>query len=184
MENTSLGSGIKIAMADLDIRGAGNILGKEQSGNMVKVGYDLYYKLLGIALKELKGEKQQALKDVRLDIMISALVPESFVPNEDERLKMIAEISVLSEENALNDYLKTLKETHGFVPDEVENLAKISLLKNLAQKCEARQVSVTENGYKIYFYNISDIIFENKATIQENINKVLNVFKQQISQNS
>ena len=184
MENTSLGSGIKIAMADLDIRGAGNILGKEQSGNMVKVGYDLYYKLLGIALKELKGEKQQALKDVRLDIMISALVPESFVPNEDERLKIIAEISVLDEENAVNDYLKTLKETHGYVPTEVENLAKISLLKNLAQKCEARQVSVTENGYKIYFYNISDIIFENKATIQENINKVLNVFKQQISQNS
>ena len=184
MENTSLGSGIKIAMADLDIRGAGNILGKEQSGNMVKVGYDLYYKLLGIALKEIKGEKQNALKDVRLDVMISALVPESFVPNEAERLKMIAEISSLDDENAVSSYLLNLKETNGYVPKEVENLAKISLLKNFAQACGARQVSITENAYKIYFYDKNDIIFESKATILENITNVLNVFKQQISQNS
>ena len=132
----------------------------------------------------LKGEKQSALKDVRLDVPISAFVPESFVPNEDERLKMIAEISCLEDESAIKNYLETLKETNGAVPKEVQNLAQISLLKNLAQKCFAKAVSVSENGYKIYFYEKNDIIFENKATILENISHVLDVFKKQISQNS
>lgn len=179
MENTSLGSGLKIAMADLDIRGAGNVLGKEQSGNMQKVGYDLYYKLLSIALKEIKGEKPLERREVKINISLPTFIPETFVENQDERLKMITDISALETRTQVKEYLLNLKNVFGRVPKEVENLAQVALLKNLAEICGAKIVNITEKGYKIYFYDKNDIILEERATILENLEKVLCLFEQQ-----
>ena len=184
MENTSLGSGLKIAMADLDIRGAGNVLGKQQSGNMMKVGYDLYYKLLNVALKELKGEKVVALRDVKIIIALDAYVPEWFVESEDDRLKLITEISALENQKSAQEFLHNLESTLGKVPNEVQNLAKISVLKNLCQKVGARQVQVNEDGFKLYFYEKNDLIFSQKATILQNLNHLLADLEKQIPQNS
>ncbi|MBQ9786061.1 MAG: DEAD/DEAH box helicase, partial [Clostridia bacterium] len=96
LEYTELGSGFKIAMRDLEIRGAGDILGKEQHGHLEKVGYDLYCKLLEEAVKELKGEKVKELNPIKIDILTSASLPESYVKSEDERIKLYSKISQIA----------------------------------------------------------------------------------------
>ena len=179
MENTALGSGIKIAMADLDIRGAGNVLGKEQSGNMQKVGYDLYYKLLSIALKELKGEKPKQKKEVKLNVEFSAYIPETFIENQDERLKMITEISGIETRKQMQEYILNLKKVYQKVPEETINLARLSLLKNFATNAAAKQITINKNGFKIYFYEKNDIISDERGTILENLEKVLRFFEKQ-----
>ena len=85
-EFTDLGSGIKIAMRDLEIRGAGNLLGEAQSGHMAAVGYDLYCKMLNEAVKELKGEKEEDQFTTTMDLNIDAFIPESYIKNEYQKL--------------------------------------------------------------------------------------------------
>lgn len=124
MEFTDMGSGYKIAMRDLEIRGAGNVLGKEQHGHMDKIGYELYSKLL----KESLGEKKIE-KDVELDIKMNAYIPETFIGSPSSRMdcyKQIAEIKGDEDEKRIRE---SLFENYGKVPIEVDNLMLIARLK-------------------------------------------------------
>lgn len=183
MENTTLGSGLKIAMADLNIRGAGNVLGKEQSGNMMKVGYDLYYKLLNVALKDVKGEKPKEQRAIKLDVALSAFVPENYIASENERLKLISDISQLQDKQSAQQFLQALEKTYGTPPEQVVNLARLACLKNLATECGAKQITINQNGYKIAFYEKNDIICTQKATILQSFERVFDVLKDQNGQN-
>lgn len=173
MENTALGSGYKIALADLDIRGAGNVLGKEQHGNMLKVGYDLYYKLLHLAVKEVKGEKANEAREVKLDIAIDAFVPESYIGAEDERIKLISEVSDITSQENIDSIRNNLIGLYGKPPKEVENLLSLGLVKHNAQNAGARRIVLNSRQFVIYFYDKKEKIIDNAGSVEENIKMLL-----------
>ena len=106
-EFTDLGSGFKIAMRDLEIRGAGNLLGESQSGHMAAVGYDLYCKMLNEAVSQLKGEKEEADYATTIDLDIDAFIPESYIKNEYQKLDIYKRIATIETEEEMDlDYVK------------------------------------------------------------------------------
>ncbi len=131
-EFSSLGSGFKIAMRDLEIRGAGNIFGKEQHGHIAKVGYDMFVKLLDEAVEELKGQKKEESREIKMEVAIDAYIGESYIASSDERIALYTKISELDSLSSLNDLLNSLKDGYGDVPNEISNLCMIALVKNMA----------------------------------------------------
>ena len=158
LEFTELGSGFKIAMRDLEIRGAGDILGKEQHGHLEKVGYDLYCKLLNDAVKELKGEKIKDTKPIKLDIVTSANISESYVESEEERIKLYSNISTISSDGDYLDNYNKIKEAYGILPKETERLLKIAFIKNLAVMSGIKRILINASVCKIYLYKIPEIM--------------------------
>lgn len=146
IEFTEMGSGIKIAMRDLEIRGAGNVLGAEQHGHMDKIGYELYSKLLK---EELTGKEERLLE---LDVRVTAYIPDEYVGSNSARMeiyKEIAEISNLTEENGV---IEELCNEYGELPLEVENLINIASTKYLASAIGAKKIIVTKKLVSIEFY--------------------------------
>ncbi|MBO5411573.1 MAG: transcription-repair coupling factor [Clostridia bacterium] len=136
MEFTELGSGYKLAMRDLEIRGAGNVLGAEQHGHMDKVGYELYSKLLK---EELTGESQTIAE---LDIRANAYIPENYVESSAGRLDCYKQISEIGSVADYKRVYASLRDTYGVLPSAVENLLVIAVLKSYAQKFGVKKISV------------------------------------------
>ncbi len=160
-ENTELGSGFKIAMRDLTIRGAGELLGKVQHGHMIKIGYDMYMKLLNDTLRRLNGEKVEVDREIKLDIAIPSKIPYSFVDDESERLKIIAKISNITTRESVRTIIGELVSQYGKLPNEIYNLANITLLKSLAQEKKVKTVTLTKTRMSITYYqdaNVSELI--------------------------
>lgn len=156
-ENTELGSGFKIAMRDLQIRGAGELLGKVQHGHMVKIGYDMYSKLLNDTLKKLKGEKVEIEREVKIDIAISSKIPYSFIEDETERLKIIAKISNITSKDSARKVLNDLLAEYGKLPKEIYQLANVSIIKAMATKQKIKQVTITKQKMMIVYYEDVDL---------------------------
>ena len=133
-EFTELGSGFRIAMKDLEIRGAGNVLGAEQHGHMEAVGYDLYCKMLDMAVKHEKGEKVLPEFNTTIDIDEDAYLPNSYVGNEAQKLDLYRRIAVISNEEEAEDMRDELRDRFGDLPGEVENLIRVSLIRDMAHK--------------------------------------------------
>ena len=131
MDYSELGSGFKIAMRDLEIRGAGNVLGREQHGHIDKIGYDLYCKLLEESILELKGEKVKN-KEVDIKININAIVPETYVQSDRERMRLYKRIAGLSSRAEIRELTSELRDVYGEIPKDVLNLFDISYLSSLA----------------------------------------------------
>jgi len=151
MQFTSLGSGFKIAMRDLQIRGAGNVLGAEQHGHMDKVGYELYSKLLK---EELTGEEQTIAE---LDINASAYIPEWYIESSAGRMdsyKQIAEIKNLSDYKRV---IASIEDTYGRMPDSVFTLLIIAVLKSYCAKYNVKKISVNERGGAIEFSSLAPL---------------------------
>ena len=161
MEFTELGSGFKIAMRDLEIRGAGSVLGREQHGHMDKVGYELYAKLLK---EELTGE-EQTIAD--LDVKADAFIPESYIEASASRLdcyKQIAEI------RTVDDYKRvclSLEENYGKMPQEVLNLLVIAVLKSYAARFNVRKISVSGKGGRMELPSVNSLADERLASALE-----------------
>ena len=152
VEYTDLGSGFKIAMKDLEIRGAGNVLGREQHGHLVKVGYDMYVKLLNEAIDEIKGKKTDISFETEMEVAANAYVPSEYVPTK-ERMALYGRIAEVSCDKDADDLTAELTDVYGAPPQETLLLIKIALLKSLANKAGFDKVSVTADGAKLYFYN-------------------------------
>ncbi|MDE5823368.1 MAG: transcription-repair coupling factor, partial [Lachnospiraceae bacterium] len=134
-EFTDLGSGFKIAMRDLEIRGAGNLLGERQHGHMEAVGYDLYCKMLNEAVKTLKGTKKvDADFGTYVDMDVDAFIPPEYIVNEVQKLDIYKRIASLENEAECDDMRKELRDRFGNVPKSVENLIQISLIRVTAHK--------------------------------------------------
>lgn len=159
-EFCEFGSGLKLAMKDLEIRGGGNVLGAEQSGHMQKVGYDLYIKLLGEAVKELSGETKQESEDVMVKVAIDAYVPDTYVATSEERMVVYKQISAISSIEQQEKVKLELKDVYGEIPRPVENLIKISLARQLAKKLCATEI--------ISFGAEVSLVFDSKKKITEN----------------
>jgi len=137
---SDLGSGYKIASYDLEIRGAGNLLGTSQSGHMEAIGYELYTELLENAVKELKGEKILEEIDPELHFRLPAFLPEDYVPDPPVRLELYRRLASLSEEDELDPIQDEIEDRFGLLPTEVENLLELSLIKIFSKKLRIRQI--------------------------------------------
>ena len=149
-EFTQLGSGIRIAMRDLEIRGAGNVLGAEQHGHMEAVGYDLYCKLLNTAVKEEKGELQeQPGFDTQIDCDIDAFIPDTYIPNESQKLDVYKRISSIENEEDYSEMQDELIDRFGEIPKPCANLLRIALLRAEAHRSYATEVDIRKGSWKI-----------------------------------
>ena len=126
---TELGSGIRISMRDLEIRGAGNLLGAEQSGHMEAVGYDLYCKLLGNAVRELKGESEGLRFETVIDLDIDANIPASYIPNENQKMDIYRRIAFIRRDTDYEDMQDELIDRFGNIPRSVQHLLRIARLR-------------------------------------------------------
>lgn len=174
-EFTDLGSGYKIAMRDLEIRGAGNLLGQEQSGHMEAVGYDLYCKMLNDAVLRLKGElSEDSDFDTTLDLNIDAFLPSAYIRNEVEKLELYKRISAIETRDEMEDMQDELLDRFGDLPAAVVNLLHIALLKSMAH--HACMTDVKQKGEKVSFE------MNPQANVQvEKIPDVLNEFPKELS---
>ncbi len=128
-EFTEFGSGFKIAMRDLEIRGAGNLLGPEQHGHMDSVGYDMYCKILEESISDAKGEKKEAEHDVSVDIEISAYLPESYIQSPNQRIDMYKKIAAIESEDDQFQIEDELVDRYGDIPKAVQNIIAVAALK-------------------------------------------------------
>ncbi len=152
-EFTELGSGFKIAMRDLEIRGAGNLLGAQQHGHMEAVGYDLYCKMLHEAVKEEKGERTPEEEyETSIDIDIDAFIPERYIKNEGQKLDIYKRIAAIENEEEYDDMLEELVDRFGEPPKSVQNLLAVANLKALAHSAWVTEVAQRGNEIKFTMF--------------------------------
>ena len=157
-EFTDLGSGFKIAMRDLEIRGAGNLLGSEQHGHMQAVGYDLYCKMLNEAVKDLKGTaKVEDKYETMLDLETDAYIPDYYIKNEAQKLDIYKRIASLENAEECEDMSEELTDRFGDLPKAVMNLLEIARLKAEAHGLYITEVSGNSNRLKLKMYEKADI---------------------------
>lgn len=152
---TEFGAGFKIAMRDLSMRGAGNVLGAEQHGHLDAVGYEMYLRLLDEAVREFRGETGfQREFETLIDIPIDAYIPASFIDDEAQKLEVYRRISFITDETGYMDVTDELEDRFGELPACVKNLLDIALLKAAAHKLEA--VSVSRKGQNLVITFLPD----------------------------
>ncbi len=139
-EFASFGAGFKVALRDLEIRGAGNLLGAEQHGYIESVGYDLYVKLLSEAVLEESGRARPELPEASIDIRVSAYIPESYISKDSHRMEMYKKISLIRDSEDTEDVLDELIDRFGEPPREVNALLSVSLLRALATAAGMKRV--------------------------------------------
>ncbi len=146
-EFTDLGSGFRISMRDLEIRGAGNLLGARQHGHMEAVGYDLYCKMLNEAVKRLRGEKtEQSDFETSVEIKVDAFIPVSYIRNEFQKLDIYKRIAELETEEEKSDMIDELVDRFGEPPKSVMNLLSIALLKAKAHQAYIVEIASKKGG--------------------------------------
>lgn len=151
-EFTDLGSGFKIAMRDLEIRGAGNLLGAEQHGHMEAVGYDLYCKMLNEAVKHLKGEMEEETFNTTMDLNVDAYIPDSYIPNEYQKLDIYKRVAAIENEEEMEDMLEELIDRFGDIPKKVETLLAVASLKAIAHSAYVTAVEQKGESFTFSMY--------------------------------
>ena len=169
-EFTEFGSGFKIALRDLEIRGAGNILGPEQHGHMEAVGYEMYCKLLDEAVREIKGETVLPEVDTQIDLKITAYIPTSYIENINQKIEVYQDIANMDKEEQISEIIDELIDRYGDIPKEVMNLLDVARIKILARSLKI--LNVTQKGDNVIFeFDDPEIIKEGKVQILIDIYK-------------
>lgn len=155
-EYTEFGSGFKIAMKDLEIRGAGNILGAKQHGHLEAVGYDMYLQMLAEAVNEEKGEPcETAERECLVDIRIDAHIPERYIDSVPQRLAMYRRIADIRSEDGASDVIDELIDRYGEPPESVKGLITVSLIRNSAIRHKIYEIGQKGNNVLLYSDHIS-----------------------------
>ncbi len=175
-EFTELGSGIKIAMRDLEIRGAGNVLGAEQHGHMDAVGYDLYCKLLNQAVLALKGqnEKEEADFETAVECDIDAYIPADYIKNEYQKLDIYKRISAIENEEEELDMKDELMDRFGDIPRPVINLLTIASIKAMAHQVYVTEVMIDRRSFRL-------TMFPKAKLNPEGISRVMELYQGRIT---
>lgn len=152
-QNNELGAGIQVALKDLEIRGAGNLLGGEQSGHIAGVGFDLYLRMIGEAVDEFKGVKHDAPAELKLEIAIDAHIPDTYLDSERLRLEAYHKLSAASGASAtranLDEIIEELEDRYGKAPIEVKNLIEVTELRQLANRIGLKDVNLLSQQAKL-----------------------------------
>ena len=148
-EFTEFGSGFKIAMRDLEIRGAGSLLGEIQHGHMEQIGY-MYCSLLDEVVKEIKGEETAEEIDVQIDIDVSSYIPDNYIENSSQKIEIYQNIALCKSEEDIQNVTDEILDRYGIMPKEIENLLDISRIKNLARKNYI--IKINQKGDNILFH--------------------------------
>ena len=150
-EFTEFGSGFKIAMRDLEIRGAGSMLGEIQHGHIDEVGYDTYCKILDEVVKEQKGIKVEEEPEITIDINISSFIPDSYIENADQKMESYRNIALCRTEEDLKNIAEDLTDRYGKLPEEVINLINIAKIKEMCKNSGIIKVLQKQNNIILYF---------------------------------
>lgn len=158
-EFSDLGSGFNIAMQDLDIRGAGNLLGAEQSGFILDMGYETYQKILAEAMEELgmetgisiKRDKDNFLTDCTIDTDQPALIPDSFIDVTAEKIRIYKQLDSMSSEKEIDRFRTQLSDRFGTLPEEVDNLMGVVKIRNLGSALGFEKI-IIKNGMMLFFF--------------------------------
>jgi transcription-repair coupling factor (superfamily II helicase) len=165
-EFSQLGSGFNLAMCDLEIRGAGEILGPEQHGNMVTIGFELYCQLIREAIKEMKGEKKEKVPDITLEIPVSAYVPEDYISVDSLRIEAYREIKSADTLEKIDNVTNGFIDRYGTIPEVLKNLIKIAKLKILMKKAGILK-AISTGKYNITFFPVILNKHQQKKLIKE-----------------
>ncbi|MCI7758410.1 MAG: transcription-repair coupling factor, partial [[Eubacterium] saphenum] len=149
-EFTQFGSGFRIALRDLEIRGAGSILGASQSGHLANIGYDMYLQLLDEAVREERGEKNVHKEECLVDIRINAFIPEDYISNQAQRVDCYRKIARIKTQSDAEDITDELIDRFGDPPSSVVGLIEVARLRNMAADCNVSEISQT--GEDLIFY--------------------------------
>ncbi|MEA5094614.1 MAG: transcription-repair coupling factor [Sedimentibacter saalensis] len=170
-EFTEFGSGFKIAMRDLEIRGCGNILGAEQHGHMLAIGYDLYVKFLERAVKELQG-KMELDEDFEtsVDLSVDGYIPSTYIENEEQKIEIYKKIAATSGKDDIYDITEEIIDRFGNPPKQVDNLLKISYIKSLCKKLHVKGITQSGNTVNIEMNSGNDLNQELIGYLIENYN--------------
>lgn len=160
-EFTELGSGFKIAMRDMEIRGAGNLLGPEQHGHMESVGYDMYCRLLDEAVRELRGEPAgRAETEITIDLNLSAYIDDSYIGVEARKIEMYKKIAAIRDEQDASDIVEELTDRYGELPEPALNLVNIALIKALSADLGFTAVSEKNDAVLFQIGNMKSLGIE------------------------
>ena len=149
-EFTEFGSGFKIAMRDLEIRGAGSILGEMQHGHMEQVGYDMYCKLLDQVVSEMKGIEVQEEIDVQLELNVSSYIPDEYIEDSNQKIEIYQAIALCKNEEELKDITDSIIDRYGNMPKEIEKLIDIARIRNMCR--DKNIIKIAQKTNKVIFY--------------------------------
>jgi transcription-repair coupling factor (superfamily II helicase) len=156
-ELTDLGSGYQIAMKDLEIRGAGNLLGAEQHGFISQIGFELYCQLLSDAVAELKGEKKKSLPPPVLEIPVDSYIPDAYISHKKQQLAFYKRLSKVSAYNELSDICSEMEDRFGKLPKVVDNLVNLARIKIMAMEKKIERIKATGSQITYDFYEKPDV---------------------------
>jgi transcription-repair coupling factor (superfamily II helicase) len=148
-EQTELGSGFKIAMRDLEIRGAGNLLGESQSGHIAAVGYDLYMQMVSEAVAELKGEPMREPAEIKIDIDLDAFLPAGYIAREDLRIEAYRRLATVASQSEVDDIRAEWEDRYGPVPDSAAALLDVARLRAECARTGVRELTVVRNTARL-----------------------------------
>ena len=171
-EFTEFGSGFKIAMRDLEIRGAGSLLGEIQHGHLEQVGYDTYCNLLDEVVKEMKGIKVEKEIDVQIDLNITSYIPDSYIPDSSQKIEMYQDIALCKDEQDIQNVIDEMIDRFGNMPPEIENLIEIARIKILCKKLKISKVQSKKDNILLIF---------DATDIDVDIIKLVEKYKKRIS---
>ena len=143
--NTDLGAGMAVAMKDLEIRGAGNLLGGEQSGHIEGVGFDLYVRLVGEAVANFRGDAEEPVAELSIELPIDAHLPHTYIPGERLRLEAYKKLAAVTSESELAEVQAELVDRYGALPEPVSNLVAVARLRVLARSLGVAEIAVQGN---------------------------------------
>ncbi len=150
-EFTEFGSGFKIAMRDLEIRGAGSILGEMQHGHMDEVGYDMYCKLLDEVVKEMKGIDIKEEQDIQIDLNVSSFLPDEYIDNSNQKIEIYQNIALCKTNEDIENVTDEMIDRFGEMPKEAENLLQIARIKNKCRNLKISKISQKQDQIVFMF---------------------------------
>lgn len=165
---TEFGSGYKIAMRDLELRGAGNLLGESQSGHIESIGYELYVRMLEEAVSRAKGEaKTVHAGDINVDVKVSAFIPDEYIPQSSDKIMMYRQIASIENEEEYSKIVEELLDRFGDPPESVENLLDIALIKRWAGDLGFSRIKETKEAIELRYEKFEQFSVEQLKAISE-----------------
>jgi len=172
-EFTEFGSGFKIAMRDLEIRGAGSLFGTKQHGHLAAVGYDMYCKLLDEAVRELKGEVKEEEIETQIELQINAFIPSEYIEDEKLKIEVYKKIASIFDYESKMDIIDELIDRFGDVPKNVENLIQVAYIKALARKLKITNVKQIDKDVFLHFKNADVLSLELLKELNMKYNNII-----------